>query len=65
MLNIVKYVGLLVLGDLLEQYPKLVAQHRDLILSCAEDPDLSIRIRALDLVVVLVRVSIITIMQYY
>ncbi|RKP27756.1 Clathrin/coatomer adaptor, adaptin-like protein [Syncephalis pseudoplumigaleata] len=48
-----KYVGLLVLGDLLEQYPKLVVQHRDLILSCAEDPDLSIRIRALDLVVVL------------
>jgi AP-3 complex subunit delta-1 len=45
---IVKYVGLVALAQLVEQYPRLVAQQRDLILECAEDADLSIRVRALD-----------------
>jgi AP-3 complex subunit delta-1 len=46
---IVKYVGLVALAQLVEQYPRLVAQQRDLTLECAEDADLSIRVRALDL----------------
>ncbi|ORE22376.1 hypothetical protein BCV71DRAFT_193160 [Rhizopus microsporus] len=46
-----KYVGLLAMGRLLATHPKLVAEHRDIILECIDDEDLSIRIRALDLVV--------------
>ncbi|KAI7902277.1 adaptin N terminal region-domain-containing protein [Cokeromyces recurvatus] len=46
-----KYVGLLAMGKLLLTHPKLVAEHKDLILECIDDEDISIRIRALDLVV--------------
>ncbi|ORX94199.1 Adaptor protein complex AP-3 delta subunit [Basidiobolus meristosporus CBS 931.73] len=46
-----KYVGLLAMGKLLTIYPKAVVEHRDLILNCVEDSDISIRLRALDLVV--------------
>ncbi|RKP10435.1 armadillo-type protein [Thamnocephalis sphaerospora] len=45
----VKYVGLVAFADLVDQYPRLVVQQRDLILACAEDADLSIRVRALEL----------------
>ncbi|RUP48600.1 adaptor-related protein complex 3 delta 1 subunit, partial [Jimgerdemannia flammicorona] len=47
----VKYIGLLALGKILPTHPKLVAEHKDLILECIDDPDISIRIRALDLIV--------------
>ncbi len=30
-------------------HPKAVAEHRDLIIKCLEDPDITIRLRALDL----------------
>ncbi|ORX47714.1 hypothetical protein DM01DRAFT_1338939 [Hesseltinella vesiculosa] len=46
-----KYVGLLAMGRLLATHPKLVAEQKDLILECIDDEDISIRIRALDLVV--------------
>ncbi|KAI8876341.1 hypothetical protein K501DRAFT_288949, partial [Backusella circina FSU 941] len=46
-----KYVGLLAMGKLLVTHPKLVAEHKDLILECIDDEDISIRLRALDLVV--------------
>lgn len=48
---LVKYIGLLAMGRLLETHPKLVAEHRDLIMECIDDADLSIRLRALDIVV--------------
>ncbi|KAI8083196.1 adaptin N terminal region-domain-containing protein [Gilbertella persicaria] len=46
-----KYVGLLAMGKLLATHPKLVAEHKDIILECIDDEDISIRLRALDLVV--------------
>jgi hypothetical protein len=39
------------MGRLLETHPRLVAEHRDLIMECIDDADLSIRLRALDIVV--------------
>ena len=47
----VKYLGLLALARFLEEYPKLVAEHNDLIIKCIDDNDISIRLRALDLLV--------------
>ncbi|CAG8600370.1 6034_t:CDS:10, partial [Acaulospora colombiana] len=47
----VKYVGLLALAKILPTHPRLVSEHRDIILKCIDDPDISIRLRALDLVV--------------
>ncbi|KAI8068421.1 adaptin N terminal region-domain-containing protein [Gongronella butleri] len=46
-----KYVGLLAMGKLLATHPKLVAEQKDIILECIDDEDISIRLRALDLVV--------------
>ncbi|CAG8460406.1 2683_t:CDS:10 [Rhizophagus irregularis] len=46
-----KYVGLLALAKILPTHPKLVSEHKDIILKCIDDPDISIRLRALDLVV--------------
>jgi len=45
----VKYLGLLALSRVLKDYPKLVAEHNDIILRCIDDADISIRKRALDL----------------
>ncbi|RHZ80658.1 hypothetical protein Glove_134g191 [Diversispora epigaea] len=46
-----KYVGLLALSKILPTHPKLVSEHRDIILKCIDDPDISIRLRSLDLLV--------------
>ncbi|GAA5805666.1 adaptin N terminal region-domain-containing protein [Helicostylum pulchrum] len=46
-----KYVGLLAMSKLLVTHPKLVSEHKDLILECIDDEDISIRLRSLDLVV--------------
>ncbi|KAI9693888.1 MAG: AP-3 complex subunit delta [Bathelium mastoideum] len=46
-----KYVALLAFAKIVITYPFLVSQHQDVILECIDDPDISIRIRALDLVV--------------
>ena len=39
------------MSKLLITHPRLVAEHKDLILECIDDEDISIRLRALDLVV--------------
>ncbi|KAF8936356.1 AP-3 complex subunit delta [Dissophora ornata] len=46
-----KYIGLLALTKILPTHPHLVAEHKDIILKCIDDPDISIRMRALDLIV--------------
>jgi len=45
-----KYLGLLGLNKIMKTNMKAVSQHRDLILQCLEDPDITIRMRALDLI---------------
>eukprot|EP00038_Savillea_parva_P027238 m.58366 g.58366 ORF g.58366 m.58366 type:complete len:1253 (+) comp7821_c0_seq1:94-3852(+) len=45
-----KYLGLQAMADILKIHPKVVAVHRDLIISCLEDGDESIRLRALALI---------------
>ena len=44
-----KYLGLVALGNIMKIHPKAVAEHRDLILACLDDVDLTIRQRALSL----------------
>ncbi|KAL7271800.1 AP-3 complex subunit delta [Rhizina undulata] len=46
-----KYVGLLALTKLVGTHAHLVAMHQDVILDCIDDADISIRYRALELVV--------------
>ncbi|GAM89260.1 hypothetical protein ANO11243_072970 [Dothideomycetidae sp. 11243] len=46
-----KYVALLAMAKIVSSHPALVSQHADVILECIDDPDISIRTRALDLVV--------------
>ncbi|ORZ00266.1 adaptin N terminal region-domain-containing protein [Syncephalastrum racemosum] len=46
-----KYVGLLAMSRMLSTHPKLISEHKDIILECIDDDDFSIRLRALDLVV--------------
>lgn len=46
-----KYVALLALNKVVESHPYLVALHEDVILACIDDADISIRLRALELVV--------------
>jgi AP-3 complex subunit delta len=45
----VKYVGLLAFTKIVETHAHLVAEHQDVIMECIDDPDISIRLRALDL----------------
>jgi AP-3 complex subunit delta-1 len=45
----VKYLGLIALNNIMKINPKAVAEHRDLVLNCLDDDDVSIRLRALDL----------------
>jgi AP-3 complex subunit delta-1 len=44
-------VSLLAFNRIVERYPHLIAVHEDVIMSCLDDADVSIRLRALDLVV--------------
>ncbi|KAF2710292.1 Adaptor protein complex AP-3 delta subunit [Pleomassaria siparia CBS 279.74] len=46
-----KYVALLAFEKIVRSHPHLVSQQQDVILECIDDPDISIRMRALDLVV--------------
>lgn len=50
-LSTVKYVALLAFEKIVQSHPHLVSQQQDVILECIDDPDISIRMRALDLVV--------------
>lgn len=45
-----KYLGLLALSKVMKVFPRGVVEHRDLIINCLEDDDMTIRSRALDLV---------------
>ncbi|EPQ26838.1 uncharacterized protein PFL1_05473 [Pseudozyma flocculosa PF-1] len=45
-----KYISLLALVKILPTHPHLVAEHQEIIFQSIEDPDLSIRLRALELV---------------
>ncbi|KAJ3316334.1 AP-3 complex subunit delta, partial [Gonapodya sp. JEL0774] len=45
-----KYLGLYLLLKLLPVNPKAVSEYRETILGCLEDPDVSIRLRALEIV---------------
>jgi len=47
----VKYVALLAFEKIVQSHPHLVSLHQDVILECIDDADISIRMRALDLVV--------------
>lgn len=46
-----KYVALLAFNKIVITHPFLVAQQEDVIMDCIDSPDISIRLRALDLVV--------------
>lgn len=48
---IVKYVALLAFNKIVVTHPFLVAQQEDVIMDCIDSADISIRLRALDLVV--------------
>lgn len=50
----VKYIALLALVKIVPTHPHLVAEHQDVILASVDDDDISIRMRALDLVTALV-----------
>jgi AP-3 complex subunit delta-1 len=50
-MSAVKYVALLAFEKIVRSHPHLVSQQQDVILECIDDPDISIRTRALDLVV--------------
>lgn len=45
-----KYVALLALQKIVQLHPYLVSLHEDVIMQCIDDPDISIRLRAIDLV---------------
>lgn len=47
--NVVRYVALLAFNRIVTSHPNFVAMHQDAILSCIDDPDISIRLQALDL----------------
>ena len=46
-----KFVALLAFNKIVLTHPSLVAQQEDVIMECIDSPDISIRLRALDLVV--------------
>ena len=47
--ELVKYVALLAFNKIVISHSQVVARHQDIIMSCIEDPDVSIRLLALDL----------------
>jgi hypothetical protein len=53
--NSVKYIALLALVKIVPSHPHLVAEYQDTILASVNDQDISIRMRALDLVSAMVR----------
>ena len=48
-INTFRYLGLAGLRDLMSFAPQVVKRNRNLVLECLQDPDISIRLRALDL----------------
>lgn len=56
----VKYVALLAFNRIVGSHSHLVSMHQDVIMSCLDDPDISIRLQALDLGVAMVNRANIT-----
>jgi AP-3 complex subunit delta-1 len=56
-----KYLGLCAMNSLMKVFPKGVSEYRDLIVNCLEDEDVTIRIRALDLLAAMVNKKNITV----
>jgi len=54
----VKYLGLLALYNIMQAHPKAVTEHRDMVIWCLDDEDITIRQRALDLLTGMVRHSV-------
>lgn len=54
---LVKYLGLLAMSKILKTHPKSVQAHKDLIMVCLDDKDESIRLRALDLLYGMVKLT--------
>lgn len=52
-----RYVALLAFAKITASHADLVAEHQDVILECIDDPDISIRTRALDLVIGMVNAN--------
>jgi len=46
-----KYLGLLALSKLMKIAPKAVQEHKDTVMTCLDDEDITIRMRSLDLIV--------------
>ena len=53
----VRYVALLAFDQIVVSHPHLVSEHQDVIMDCLDDADISIRLRALKLVVSMVDVD--------
>ena len=51
----VKYLGLLGLNRMMQKEPRVVSEYKDVVLQCLKDEDVSIRMRALDLLNGMVR----------
>lgn len=45
-----KYIALMAMAKIIPSHPELIAQYQDTILASIDDQDISIRMRALDLV---------------
>lgn len=56
LLHTVKYIALLALVKIVPTHPYLVAEYQDMIMSSINDQDISIRMRALDLISAMVQV---------
>lgn len=50
-----KYIALLALVKIVPSHPHLVAEYQDMILASVDDQDISIRMRALDLISAMVK----------
>lgn len=53
----VKYIALLAMAKIIPTHPHLITEYQDIILSSINDPDVSIRVRALDLLSAMVRTT--------
>lgn len=51
---LVKYIALLAMTKIVPSHPQLLAEYQDTVLASVNDPDISIRMRALDLVTAMV-----------
>ena len=55
---VVKYIALLAIVKIVPTHPHLVARYQDIILTSVNDHDISIRMRALDLLTAMVRCTL-------